>query len=397
MGRQSIEYNTINDINPHSERWRFTPISEYIELKFSDESVTVPDFQTIQSFRIDDSILFVIIDGKLNAHLSDSIPVEIQIEKLNNVISNMPKKSSKNLLDIFKYERNYFSAQNNIQFSDGLLIKATMNTIIKKPIQLLNIQTKTKIFPRIQIYCKSNSRLTIIEHYLNLTKNDSVSNSLVEVYLEKGANLKHVCMQEGSKSDWNFYNLAINQYKNSVFTSSIISLTGNRTVNDIQCDLIESGASIDLSGLYFSDNKAHIDNHTIINHSAPNTYSVENFKGIMTQKSSGIFNGLVCVKPNVKKINSSQINRNLLLSSDVRMKSNPQLEIYADDVKCSHGSTIGQIDDDALFYMQTRGISEINATKMLVKGFAEEILEKIKIKSIMIYIETFIGKLILKS
>ena len=149
--------------------------------------------------------------------------------------------------------------------------------------------------------------------------------------------------------------------------------------------------------VYLADKNAHRDNHTIINHSAPNTYSNENFKGILTGKSSGVFNGLVRVKPFAQKINSSQTNRNLLLSSDAQMNSNPQLEIYADDVKCSHGSTVGKIDDQALFYMRTRGISETNATKMLVKGFADEILEKIKIKSIINYIEPHIEKLILKS
>ncbi len=407
MENQLVEFSSFDEINkkaniicddksilnPKSERWRFTPIREYNALTFSNLQNTNINLDSIQSYRFKNVILFVIINGKLDLQLSDSIPNGIQIENLNKMVQNYPGSIKSSFSKISNFQENYFSAENITQFNNGLFINVDANIIIDKPIQLLNIQTDTISFPRTLINGEENSQFTIIEQYINLTKSESKSNSVVEVSLQNGSNLKHICLQNGMKDHWNFYNLAVNQYKNSLFTNSIISLSGKRIVNDIYCNLIEEGTSADISGLYLIDDNSHCDNHTIINHIAPLTFSNENFKGILTGKASGVFNGLIKVMPDAQKINSSQTNRNLLLSIDSKMNSNPQLEIYADDVKCSHGSTIGQIDDEALFYMQSRGISKSDATKMLVKGFADEILNKIKIKSIIDFIEPKIEQL----
>lgn len=384
-------------LNPKSERWRFTPIREYNALTFSNLQNTNINLDSIQSYRFKNVILFVIMNGKLDLQLSDSIPNGVKIENLNKMAQNYSGRIKSSFTKISNIQENYFSAENITQFNNGLFINVESNIVIEKPIQLLNIQTETNSFPRFLINGEENSQFNIIEQYINLTKSESKSNSVVEISLQNGSNLNHICLQNGTKSHWNFYSLAVNQYKNSLFTSSIISLSGKRIINDINCNLIEEGVSTDISGLYLIDNNSHCDNHTKINHIAPFTYSNENFKGIISGDASGVFNGLIKVMPDAQKINSSLTNRNLLLSNDSKMNSNPQLEIYADDVKCSHGSTIGQIDGEALFYMQSRGISKSNATKILVKGFADEILNKIKIKSIIDFIEPKIEQLMRNS
>jgi Fe-S cluster assembly protein SufD len=411
MGNQLIASSFIDEINKKanlicedksilnskSERWRFSPIKEYKSLTFSDKQNTKFDLETLHSYRFDNAILFVIINGKLDLNLSDSVPEGFQINNLKDIVRNSSETLNQSFSKISDFSKNYFSAENLTQFKNGLFINVDSNYLLERPIQLLNIQTEVKSFPRILVHGNENSQFTLIEQYINLTKHEVKSNSVIEISLKNGANLKHICLQNGMESDWNFYSLAINQYKNSIFSTSIISLSGNRIINDLYCNLIENGATIDISGLYLIDNNSHCDNHTIINHISPQTFSMENFKGILSGEATGVFNGLIKVFPDAQKINSSQTNRNLLLSETAQMNSNPQLEIYADDVKCSHGSTVGQIDDEALFYMQSRGISKSNATKILVKGFAGEILKKIKIESIIEFIEPNIERLLEKS
>ena len=378
-------------LNPKSERWRFSPIKEFSNTKFTEKPTTSTDNTIVPP--IDDCIQIKIQNGKIQN--LKSIPFEIELTELDNDIDKIYQKSSE-FGSIVNPSNYYFSAKNTIKFSNCIILTIDKNQIIEKPIHLIHNQSNQEEFTRIFIHCKMNSALKIIESYNNRLEN-SYQNSVVEILMEQSSNLDYYCIQNGNNSNWLFYTLGIIQKKNSNFINTLLSSSGYRNINEIFCDLKEEGAETDISGLYICDKESHCDNHTKIVHSSPNSFSNETFKGILAGNSSGVFNGIIVVEQDSQKINSSQSNRNLLLSSSAQMNSNPQLEIYADDVKCSHGSTTGQIDDEALFYMRSRGISESDATKILVKGFASEILEKIKIKSIIKFIEPKIEKLVNKN
>ena len=378
-------------LNPKNERWRFSPIREF--LKFSINGNSEHPFKLDESLKIDNSYKIIIKDGELIDELSDSLPDELIIKKIHDEDFENSDELQRYFGKLIDSENYHFTAKNMINFSNCIYINSKPNSNVEKPIHIVNIQTKNESFPRFFINVAKNSNLSIIERNINKVGN-SIQNSVVEILLEENSVLNHICLQEGANTNWNFYNLGALQKKNSSFISSIFSLSGYRNINEISSNLEDEGAEIDLSGLYIADGKSHRDNHVKVIHSSPNTFSKESFKGILSGQSNGVFNGLVIVQQDAQKINSSQSNRNLLLSKDSQMNSNPQLEIYADDVKCSHGSTTGQIDDDALFYMRSRGISESNATKILVKGFAGEIVDKIKMSSIQNYIEPFIENLV---
>ncbi len=375
-------------LNPKSERWRFSPIKEFSNFNFSGNSSLT--LNTNKNPQIDECIQIEIQNGKVQN--LESLPSGIDLIEFGNDIEQICQKLS-DFGNIGNPENYYFSAENTGQFSNCIVLIIDENQTFEKPIHLVHNQTEQKEYTRIFIHCKKNSELKIIESYNN-SINNSYQNSVIEILMEQDSNFEHYCIQNGNDSNWQFYTIGVNQNRNSNFKSTILSTSGYRNINEIFCNLKEEGAETEISGLYVADGISHRDNHTKIIHSSPNTFSTETFKGILAGKSSGVFNGIVVVEQDAQKINSDQSNRNLLLSTDAQMNSNPQLEIYADDVKCSHGSTTGQIDDDALFYMRSRGISESLATKILVKGFAGEILDKIKVKSVIDFIEPKIEELV---
>ena len=376
------------DFNFMNERWRFSPIKDLQKIDFFDDSKVISS--SINKPHIDGAINIQVHNGEIIN--KSSIPKDIDIKEYSRKQLSSIEDSGK-YTNILKNAKYYFEEKNALDTEYFIIITTKENQVIKKPIHLCFEQKLKKETARIIFNCKKQSQLTVIESYTNSIKN-SYKNSVIEYNLGQNCQLDHYCIQNGNNENWLFYTYGVIQAKNSTFNSNILSLSGFRNVNEIHCDLTEEGAQAEISGLYISDKKSHRDIHTKIVHSHPKTYSSETFKGILTDESSGIFNGIVVVEKNAQMINSQQVNRNLLLSKNARIKSNPQLEIYADDVKCAHGSTIGQIDDDALFYIRSRGISEVDAMKILVKGFAGEIIDKINIKEIIEYAEIKIENIV---
>ncbi len=376
------EFNFIN------ERWRFSPIKDLQKLDFFDNTKAISN--SINKPYIDGAINIKVHNGEIIN--KSSIPKDLNIKEYSRKrLSSI--KDLDEYVNTLKNAKYYFEEKNALETEYFIIITLKENQVIRKPIHLCFEQKSKKETARIFFNCKENSQLTVIESYINPIEN-SYKNSVLEFNLGQNCHLDHYCIQNGNNANWLFYTYGVNQGKNSTFNSNILSLSGFRNINELHCDLNEEGAQAEISGLYISDKKSHRDFHTKIVHSHPKTYSSETFKGILSDESSGIFNGIVVVEKDAQMINSQQINRNLLLSKNARIKSNPQLEIYADDVKCTHGSTIGQIDDDALFYMRSRGISEVDAIKILIKGFAGEIIDKIRIKAIIEFAETKIMNIV---
>ena len=224
---------------------------------------------------------------------------------------------------------------------------------------------------------EANTEATLIENYIGLDDANYFTNTVTEVSLADGANLQHYKVQQESLNSTHIGNLNVMQQKDSRLISHSISLGGSLVRNDIHSQLAAEGASVVLNGLYMTKGKQHIDNHTRVDHLKPNTHSEENYRGVMNDNSRAVFNGKVIVHPQAQKIEAHQHNANLLLSDNAEIDTKPELEIYADDVKCSHGATVGQLDQDMLFYLRTRAIDEETAKSLLTFAFVEEVISKI--------------------
>ncbi len=278
-----------------------------------------------------------------------------------------------------------FADLNTAMTTCGAIIRLSKNARSAEPIQLVFVTQAGAdplvTFPRLTIIAEEGAEATIVENHLALPGAPTLSIAVTEVLagdnsaitLERSTELAEGAIHLGA--------MAVDQRRDSRFSSSTISLGGAITRNDYRIALDGPGADCQLRGLAVLTGAEHVDNHLLVRHAAPNCTSREHFKNVLSDSSRGVFSGRIHVDQIAQKTDGVQINASLLLSDNARTESRPQLEIYADDVKCTHGATVGQIDSDAVFYLQTRGVSEQDAKAMLVRGFADEILDAIGVDS----------------
>ncbi len=267
--------------------------------------------------------------------------------------------------------------------------------MIEKPIQILFFtSTNEEIFttPRNLILVGENSQVKIIESYAGLSNTTYFTSSVSEIILSENAMLEHIKYQNESLNSFHIANLEIDLERSSNLKSININFGGLITRNNINARFNDEFGECQLNGVYVGTKNQLIDNHTMIDHSKPNCQSHESYKGILKDNSRGVFNGKILVRRDAQKTNALQENKTLLLSKDSMIDSKPQLEIFADDVKCTHGAAIGQLDDEALFYLQCRGISENEARKMLINAFISEVVELIDIKEVREKLEELISE-----
>jgi len=242
------------------------------------------------------------------------------------------------------------------------------------------------------VYLDEQAEIQIVETYTSLGVSESMTNQVMEIVVEQGAQLYYYKIQNDSSFASQVTSTHIRQVGKSEVHTVTISLDGGIVRNNLHVIMEAPYSESRLYGLYFQRKKTHIDNHTIVDNVAPNCLSNELYKGILDDKATGVFNGKVFVRKDAQKTNAFQSNRNVLLSDDATINAKPQLEIFADDVKCSHGCTVGSLDLEGLFYLQSRGIPYHTAISLLLQGFAVDILEKIKLPSIREYVETLIAQ-----
>jgi len=274
-----------------------------------------------------------------------------------------------------------FKQLNTLFMQDGAVIHLAANTQLRQPIYLLFINTEQQSNQmnsiRNLLIAEENSQATIIENYVYLTPNNYFNNPLTEIFLNKQANISHYKLQQESKQAFHIGTVDVQQQEHSQFTSYSFALGGALVRSDTHVDLAAEQAACTLNGLYFASGQQHIDHHTNINHSKPHGTSKEYYKGVLTDRARAVFNGKVWVAPGALKTNAQQTNKNLLLSSEAEIDTKPQLEIYADDVQCTHGAAVGQLDEDALFYLRARGINDAQARSMLIYAFIQELFVQI--------------------
>ena len=267
-----------------------------------------------------------------------------------------------------------------------------------KPLSLVFVAAKqaqsAAIHTRNLIVMGKQSQATIIEHYLGLDDARYLSNTVTEVITNDSARLTHYKLQQESLQGFHVGYLSARQERDSRIESHSISLGGDIVRNDIDVELSAPGAHLSLNGLYMAGGNQHIDNHTLVHHAKPHTGSEENYRGVLNDRARGVFNGKVVVHKQAQKTVAQQANANLLLSDDAEIDTKPELEIYADDVKCSHGATIGRLDESMLFYLRARAIEEDTARSLLTFAFADEVIKRIRLAPIRARLEHMVlGKL----
>jgi Fe-S cluster assembly protein SufD len=283
-------------------------------------------------------------------------------------------------LEKFVFDRNGFTAL-NLAMAEISVIKIAKETVVDIPIELnFAAADGTAIFPHVIIIAEAGSKATIVETYSSPGK--GFTNAAVQIVVEDNANLTHYRVQKDSAEAFHYGVTEVKVGRAGSYDSTNINLGGAISRHDIDLKFTAEGGEAWVDGLYMLSGSQHADTHSIIDHTVPNCISHQNYKGVLNDTSRGVFNGIVFVRENAHGTDAQQSNKNLLLSNDARVDTKPQLEIFNDDVKCAHGATVGQLEEEEMFYLLTRGLPESLAKNLLTYGFAEEVVNKIGIDSI---------------
>ncbi|MEE9349766.1 MAG: Fe-S cluster assembly protein SufD [Flavobacteriaceae bacterium] len=382
------------------ENWKYTSLKSVLNHDFtvfptSENTVELKDVKKYFIHEID-SFKIVFIDGVFSSFLSDTTHDGMDVCLMSSAL-NKPKY--KILIDHYfntiTNKKGNFTALNTAFSKQGAFIHIPKNTIASKPIQLLYFSTKNEdellLQPRNLVVVDENSHVQIIERHQSLSHQPILTNAVTEIFANKRAIIDYYKVQNDTENASLIDQTYIQQKDNSIVNMNTFSFGGKLIRNQLEFHQIGERIESNLNGITVIDKKQQVDNYTIVNHNKPNCESNELYKGIYADSATGVFNGKVIVDKIAQKTNAFQQNNNILLGDKATVNSKPQLEIFADDVKCSHGCTIGQLDEDALFYMQQRGISKKEAQGLLLYAFGNDVIEKIKIPELKTRITKFIA------
>lgn len=380
-------FSTLGFPSTKSEAWKYTNLEKILKKGYAPIASYQPGElkeASFNSFKVTnrDTLRLVFVDGCLNESLS-----EIKaIKGLHfNTLKNKEELNGSSIPNESMVELNTAFAK------DGAIISIDDKAIIETPIEIYNITTcpGLKIIqPKHQITVGKAAQVSFIESYHNLCVDSSFTNAVTSIKVAKDAIVNYTKIEHPKKP--NTYILdhtMVEQEENSTFSIYTLTLSGALVKNNLQVVLKGEHTTTNMYGLYLLQNSENVDNRTIVDHAVPNGYSNELYKGILGGTSTGTFNGKIYVREDAKKTNAFQSNKNILVSDDATINTRPQLEIYADDVKCSHGATSAQIEDSELFYLRSRGIGKDKAKSLLMYAFASEVWETIKDEEVKTYIE----------
>ena len=339
--------------------------------KYSDPSIISNiELEFVSSGQYEDRNYDVIlVNGKIVKKFKDCQMGDLSEGLRNGILGE-------DLLE--KKDKPFLNLNNAFAINGCYLI---LESTSRQTIRILNLITnegKTQaVYPRCIVLAKRNSESLIFEEFRIIGHGTNFVNSVTDVIVEDGANLEHIIIDDFAKNTYHVANVCVKQCKDSNFVSHNFSMGKKFARRDFNVELNQSGANCNLFGLYFVDKENHIDHHTTIEHKEANCNSNEHYKGILSGKSTGVFNGRIHVHPDAQKTDAIQKNQNLLLSDDAIIHTKPELEIYADDVKCTHGATVGQLDEKGLFYLRSRGLNRKEAQQILIRAYVNEIIENV--------------------
>ena len=348
---------------PTNEEWRYTGIRPITETNWAPAPPRTP--------------------------APSSLPEGARLRRLSEALA----EAEPHLARIAGFENRAFAALNTACFEDALVLEISAGAVIPQPIEL-SFETPRPdrpevSHPRVLILAGERCQASIVQSFTGTGR--SFTNAVTEIAVGDGAVLEHYLLQRESEAACHVHTLAVRQGRASHFTSHNIVLGGALARTDLDVVLAAEGAECTLNGLFLGKGTQHLDTHTVIDHATPHGTSRELYKGIMDGASRGVFHGKIIVRPDAQKTDAIQTNKNLLLSREALVNSTPALEIFADDVKCKHGSTTGQLDAGALFYLRSRGIGEDAARALLTYAFAADVAERIRIPSVRRTVETELG------
>ena len=370
------------------EEWKYTSLRSVLNHNYNifPESEAILDYAAVKKYFLHDmdSYKIVFIDGIYSSFLSETTHGKYDICLLSSAIK---KPKYKMVIDHYFNtavpKNNSLSSLNTAFAKEGAYINIPKNTVVPKPIEIMFFSTGSEaelmLQPRNLVVVGENSHVQIIERHQSLNDNVVLTNSVTEIFTGKRAIVDYYKIQNDQKSASLIDNTFVKQQQQSVASVSTFSFGGNLTRNNLDFYHEGEGITSNLNGITIIEEKQLVDNHTLVNHKYPNCESHELYKGIYFDSSTGVFNGKVIVDQEAQKTNAFQQNDNILIDDNASVNTKPQLEIFADDVKCSHGCTIGELDETALFYLRSRGIPKKEAEALLLYAFANDALDKIKI------------------
>jgi Fe-S cluster assembly protein SufD len=382
----------------HDEAWRDTSVAPIRKVPFQPAVHEEPSGERTHLTPLprENGVRLVFINGRHSRALSSSgtRPASLQVASLKDVLAQDPESAKPHLAKIAR-DGNAFAAVNAAFLEDGAFVRIPARTAVGHPIHLVFVSEPlhgpTVSHPRNLVIAEAGSQAHIVETYIGSPGELYLTNAVTEIVLGQGAVVDFSKLERESDAAFHVATTEVSQGRDSSFTSHSISLGGALARNDLNVRLDGEGAGCTLNGLFIGSGTQHLDNHTLIDHAKPHGTSRELYKGIMSGQSRGVFNGKIIVRPAAQKTDAMQTNKNLLLSREALVNSKPALEIFADDVKCRHGSTIGQLDDAAMFYLRSRGIGEQEARALLVYAFASDVVSRIRVGPLRSFVEAQLG------
>lgn len=365
-----------------TEAWKYTRVS-----KIKNNSLQVAAAAPIAQYKpIDEAaISLVFVNGHFDADLSaSSFPAGMKVIPL----SQMDELERNVLGEIDVQHTDLFSAINTAYATDGVYIHVSASVRITPTIAITHITTGDNVLVNLRhiIHLERFAELKMIQHNTTDKGKNAFSNIINQVFVGENARLTIDKLQNENEHAFHHAIEFINQQKDSVFTINTITLNGGWVRNNLNCIVNGVNCETNLNGAYILNGNQHVDNHTVVDHTVAHCNSNELYKGVIDGKATAVFNGKVFVRKDAQKINAFQSNGNVLMSLDASVNSKPELEIYADDVKCSHGSTTGQLDEEAVFYLRARGLSEASARQLMVGAFINDVFEKIENEAVISWI-----------
>jgi Fe-S cluster assembly protein SufD len=379
-----------------NEDWKYTPIRPITREAFAPAqagSDCPRQFVVASTIPNLDSYRLVFVDGFWSPALShlDDLPAGVTLAGLGQMLDNDPARIEPWLGSALGSEPHGFIAMNSSFVGDGAVVEINAGVVLDKPVELLFVSgcggSGRLSLPRNLVVAHSGSQATVIERHVSLLENRSLSNSVSEVIVESDARLTHHAVQQESPRSFHVGGLFVRVGRRAEFCSTTVTLDGALVRRDALINLDDEQAQARLDGLYLAFGRSHVDNHTHVVHHAPNGVSREHYKGVLGDRARAVFHGRIVVQPGAQQTDSQQRNQNLLLSRDAEVDSKPQLEIYADNVKCTHGATVGQLDEGAIFYLRSRGLDQVQARRALTRAFAADVLERMVPTALRSYLE----------
>lgn len=378
------------------EDWHFTSVTPIAErtfkaLKTNPTALTLTD---VKPWLVDEAWhRLVFVNGRLEPALSQfaGLPAAVHVSTLSEALREDPEWVEQHLGSLAAFDRAAFTALNTAFMQDGVVIRVPKGEVVETPLHIVHLvdgqAEGAALHPRLVVVAEALSQIVLVESFVGLGKTSYLMNAVAEVVVGNGARVDHYKVQRDSTEAFHVGTTQVTQGRDSVYHSFSYAAGAALSRTNIYTKLAGEGGEARLNGMYMLDGVQHADHQTFVEHLAESCASRELYKGILDGSSHGVFNGKVYVDPIAQKTDGKQTNKALLLSDRARVDTKPQLEIFADDVKCTHGATIGRIDESALFYLQSRGIPVENAKALLTYAFAAEALETIEIDALRLELE----------